>query len=99
MHRDVKWANRVTSRGAVRLVDWEMAGWGDPALDIGAALGEFLGHGLRRGRHAASAPADAAVAAGWAPGLLGGHAGIGPLSLRLHDRGVPSPLLIGAPIS
>lgn len=52
-------------------------------------------------RHAASldgwpcGPANA----GWAPGLLGGHAEIGLLYLRLHDRGVPSPLLIGAPIS
>jgi len=35
--------------------------------------------------------------AGLAPGLLGGHAGIGLLYLRLHDRAVPSPLLIGAP--
>jgi class II lanthipeptide synthase len=35
--------------------------------------------------------------AGLAPGLLGGHAGIGLFYLRLHDRSVPSPLLIGAP--
>jgi lantibiotic modifying enzyme len=35
--------------------------------------------------------------AGLAPGLLHGHAGIGLFYLRLHDRCVPSPLLIGAP--
>ena len=37
--------------------------------------------------------------AGLAPGLLHGHAGIGLFYLRLHDRAVPSPLLIGAPSS
>ncbi len=36
---------------------------------------------------------------GLAPGLLHGHAGIGLFYLRLHDRAVPSPLLIGAPPS
>jgi len=53
VHRDVKWANcvayapaRGTRRTQVKLVDWEMAGWGDPALDVGSAFGEFLGFGL-----------------------------------------------------
>jgi aminoglycoside phosphotransferase (APT) family kinase protein len=52
VHRDVKWANCVahapaggTRRTHVKLVDWEMAGWGDPALDVGSAFGEFLGFG------------------------------------------------------
>jgi hypothetical protein len=40
-----------------------------------------------------------AAGAGLAPGLLRGHAGIGLLYLRLHDRAVPSPLLVGAPPS
>jgi aminoglycoside phosphotransferase (APT) family kinase protein len=51
VHRDVKWANCIAHapRGGARrtritLVDWEMAGWGDPALDVGSAFGEFLGH-------------------------------------------------------
>ncbi|MDX6705618.1 MAG: lantibiotic biosynthesis protein [Solirubrobacteraceae bacterium] len=35
------------------------------------------------------------VPAGPTPGLLAGHAGIGLFYLRLHDRTVPSPLLIG----
>jgi aminoglycoside phosphotransferase (APT) family kinase protein len=44
VHRDVKWANCIVAPpAAIRLVDWEMAGWGDPALDVGSALGEFLG--------------------------------------------------------
>lgn len=38
----------------------------------------------------------AAAGGGLAPGLLAGHAGIGLLYLRLHDRAVPSPLLAGA---
>jgi aminoglycoside phosphotransferase (APT) family kinase protein len=43
VHRDVKWANCVAHGGAIALVDWEMAGWGDPATDVGSALGEFAG--------------------------------------------------------
>jgi len=50
VHRDVKWANCIVLRpAAIKLVDWEMAGWGDPALDVGSALGEFLGWRLRAG--------------------------------------------------
>jgi lantibiotic biosynthesis protein len=50
-------------------------------------------------RHAASLDGwpNATAGAGLAPGLLGGHAGIGLFYLRLHDRAVPSALLIGAP--
>ena len=53
VHRDVKWANwiahpppggrRLTQ---VKLVDWEMAGWGDPAFDVGSALSDFASVGL-----------------------------------------------------
>ncbi len=63
VHRDVKWANCIVARpGAIKLVDWEMAGWGDPALDVGSAFGEFLGWRLRSGgdRRAAREPAIAA---------------------------------------
>jgi aminoglycoside phosphotransferase (APT) family kinase protein len=50
VHRDVKWANCIVRPPAtIMLVDWEMAGWGDPALDVGSAAGEFLGWRIRRG--------------------------------------------------
>ena len=32
-------AARASTR--VKLVDWEMAGWGDPAFDVGSALSDF----------------------------------------------------------
>jgi aminoglycoside phosphotransferase (APT) family kinase protein len=63
VHRDVKWANCIAHapqggarRTRLTLVDWEMAGWGDPALDVGSAFGEFLGH---------SQPAPVAIGAFW----------------------------------
>ncbi|MDQ3721664.1 MAG: aminoglycoside phosphotransferase family protein [Actinomycetota bacterium] len=53
VHRDVKWANWIAHPPAggmrptrVRLVDWEMAGWGDPGFDVGSALSDFAGFGL-----------------------------------------------------
>lgn len=52
VHRDVKWANCIAhpppggSRPTrVRLVDWEMAGWGDPAFDVGSAFSDFAAFG------------------------------------------------------
>jgi aminoglycoside phosphotransferase (APT) family kinase protein len=49
VHRDVKWANCIAhpppggSRPTrITLVDWEMAGWGDPGFDIGSAFSECL---------------------------------------------------------
>jgi aminoglycoside phosphotransferase (APT) family kinase protein len=52
VHRDVKWANCIAHPppgGAratrIALVDWEMAGWGDPGFDVGSAFGECLGFG------------------------------------------------------
>jgi len=86
VHRDVKWANCIAHapqggarRTRITLVDWEMAGWGDPALDVGSAFGEFLGHapaplalggpvtGAHHGEGAArrSSALDPAVAAFW----------------------------------
>ncbi len=62
VHRDVKWANCiVTGPAALVLVDWEMAGWGDPALDVGSALGEVAGWRLRAGGDVAPDPAIAAL--------------------------------------
>lgn len=44
IHGDVRWSNCVVSgrRKHLYLVDWEFAGLGDPAWDIGCALGECL---------------------------------------------------------
>ncbi len=64
VHRDVKWANCiVTGPSAIVLVDWEMAGWGDPALDAGSALGEWVGWRLRSGLDEAGA--EPAIAVFW----------------------------------
>lgn len=53
VHRDVKWENCIAHAppgGArptrIKLVDWEMAGWGDPGFDVGSAFSDFLGHWL-----------------------------------------------------
>ena len=54
VHRDVKWANciahpaqggRSSRLTRVKLVDWEMAGWGDPAFDVGSAFSDCVGGG------------------------------------------------------
>jgi Phosphotransferase enzyme family len=44
IHGDIRWANclRVSPRSGFKLVDWELAGRGDPAWDIGAVLSEHL---------------------------------------------------------
>jgi aminoglycoside phosphotransferase (APT) family kinase protein len=47
IHGDVKSDNtmcaaRVTDVDPVRLVDWEMAGWGDPRWDVGCLIGDYL---------------------------------------------------------
>lgn len=48
VHGDVRWANLLAtgSRGLV-LIDWEHAAAGDPALDVGAFLGDHLAAWLR----------------------------------------------------
>ncbi len=74
VHRDVKWANCIAHPRPggvrptrIRLVDWEMAGWGDPAFDVGSALSDFAAFGLDAGpgavRPAAAAFWDAYVRA------------------------------------
>lgn len=48
VHGDIRWPNVLVVPGAsagpatVRLIDWEEAGEGDPAWDLGSALGAFL---------------------------------------------------------
>jgi aminoglycoside phosphotransferase (APT) family kinase protein len=48
VHGDVRWGNCVAlrrrSRGwsGLQLVDWELCGAGDPAVDVGAFIGEYL---------------------------------------------------------
>ena len=62
VHRDVKWANCIAHPAAVggarltrvKLVDWEMAGWGDPAFDVGSALSDFAAFALRTAPDAAA---------------------------------------------
>lgn len=89
VHRDVKWANCIVrAPAAIMLVDWEMAGWGDPALDVGSALGEFLGWQLRRAGSSVARGTDPAPAALWrayarARGL-GDGGGDAAVSLRVR---------------
>lgn len=49
IHRDLRWENLVVSRGPplrgalrIHVVDWELAGPGDPTWDVGSVLGGFL---------------------------------------------------------
>jgi aminoglycoside phosphotransferase (APT) family kinase protein len=49
IHGDVRWDNCLALRGAGRsrwtrlqLIDWERCGAGDPSVDIGAFIGEYL---------------------------------------------------------
>lgn len=49
VHGDVRWDNCLALPGSgtgrwtgLQLIDWELSGPGDPALDVGAFLGEYL---------------------------------------------------------
>ncbi len=42
VHADIRWDNVLAARARIMLVDWEQAARGEPALDVGAFLGEFL---------------------------------------------------------
>lgn len=65
VNHDMKWDNVVVAEaGRIVLVDWELAGRGDPAWDLGCLLAEHL---LRRTGPAAGLP-------GAAGQLLGGYA-------------------------
>lgn len=65
VNHDMKWDNVVTSGGRTVLLDWEMAGLGDPAWDLGCLLAEHL---VRRPGEAPSVVADEPAVA-----LLGGY--------------------------
>jgi len=48
IHQDARWDNVLVARSPggrhmLKIVDWESAGLGDPAWDIGALLGDYLG--------------------------------------------------------
>lgn len=49
IHGDIRWDNLLAVRGGdskrwtrLQLIDWELCGVGDPAVDIGAFFGEYL---------------------------------------------------------
>ena len=48
IHGDLRWANilvqvhDVETLGMIRIIDWEMAGLGDPCWDVGTVLSEFV---------------------------------------------------------
>jgi aminoglycoside phosphotransferase (APT) family kinase protein len=42
IHNDMKWENVLVAGPRVQLVDFEMAGVGDPAWDVGAALASYV---------------------------------------------------------
>jgi aminoglycoside phosphotransferase (APT) family kinase protein len=49
VHYDIKWENVLISRGRnlnMKIVDWELAGLGDPCWDVGAMFGEYLSYWL-----------------------------------------------------
>jgi thiamine kinase-like enzyme len=57
IHGDMKWDNCLIStnaatNAAVRFIDWEMAGWGDPLWDVAGILQEYLAAWVRWGRPA-----------------------------------------------
>jgi thiamine kinase-like enzyme len=50
VHNDLKLSNilihnhwTTTTDAVLRLIDWEVAGWGDPASDLGSLIGSYLG--------------------------------------------------------
>lgn len=56
VHGDVKWDNCLVALEEdpprVRLIDWELSGWGDPAWDLGTFLAQASALELARGRPA-----------------------------------------------
>ena len=47
IHNDLRWENCLLSRGGkLKLVDWELAGRGDPAWDVGTVFSNFLARWL-----------------------------------------------------
>lgn len=50
IHYDLRDDNVLIARadGAARLIDWELAGFGDPCFDVGFLMGQFLTNAARR---------------------------------------------------
>jgi hypothetical protein len=66
IHNDLRWDNCTAGgerRGqmALSLVDWELARAGDPAWDVGTALGEYLGAWVRSAPISGALPPESAV--------------------------------------
>lgn len=66
IHNDLRAVNvLVTDDGELRLVDWEFAGRGAPARDVGSVLADLVRHALAtawRARRSATPPGDAHLA-------------------------------------
>ena len=93
VHYDLKWENVLVTRARWRrrpqlwIVDWEMAGMGDPCWDVGAIFGEYLRAWLASAPFAPGETPGAAIAraalplpriqpairAFWAAYLAGSH--------------------------
>ena len=77
VHGDIKLDNAlVSSTGEVCLVDWEFGGIGDPAWDLGAALGDFISRWIVGARVTSEKPLDSwletsAVSRDYAAALAG----------------------------
>lgn len=63
VHFDVKWDNIVVGRSptTLQLIDWEMAGLGDPAWDVGCVVGAYLSSWLYSLREEEGGSAGAAA--------------------------------------
>ena len=51
IHSDMKWDNCLieaheSAAPAVRIIDWEMAAWGDPAWDAGSLIQDYVSQGI-----------------------------------------------------
>jgi hypothetical protein len=89
IHGDVKWSNVLVDAdgpagsGAVWLVDWEFAAWGDPAWDVGSMWHAFLLDCVADATDDADTPGDAAAT--FARGLPAVQPGIAA-SWRAYGR-------------
>lgn len=67
VHGDVKWDNCLVDLDVMppvlRLIDWELSGWGDPAWDIAAALAQATALEVTANR--SGEPGQAALVAGY----------------------------------
>ncbi len=75
VHGDVKWDNCLVDLDlapvSLRLIDWELSGWGDPAWDVSAALAQASALEVTSGR---SAEPDQASLVGAYVALAGAQA-------------------------